>query len=173
MITFQQAFDYIRTHCGFDHEEGSNWSDSDLTKYETETGLVIPNQLKETLRNIGFFAVEDRDSFLVNYEDGTRSVHETQMVVYHMEHMLWARRAFATHDDTGDPRMPLPMHFFGTADGGNNHLLMDGTDPNNNTVYFWRRVDDPWGEGDNTKGLGKVADTLYEFFYNLRPYDEL
>lgn len=65
------------------------------------------------------------------------------------------------------------MVFFGSADGCNAYLLMHGDDPDNNAVYLWERATDPWGTGDNAMGLAKVADHLYEFFFNLKPEENL
>ena len=65
------------------------------------------------------------------------------------------------------------MVFFGTADSGHSYLLMDGKNPKNNTVCFWERATDKFGEGNNAKGLAKVADSLSDFFVKLTSIDSL
>jgi len=110
--------------------------------------------------------------FIGNYPDGERSLFEVQILTHREPHMRTCYNIFRVQDGD-DSGMPLPMHFFGTADGGNSHLLMDGADPSNNAVFVWEGSDDPWGEDENSIGLAKVADTLYEFYINLRPYEEL
>ena len=62
----------------------------------------------------------------------------------------------------------LPMVFFGSADGGHAYLLMDGRDRTNNKVFLWEQASDPFGTGNNARGLNLVAPTLFEFFYNLK-----
>ena len=40
-------------------------------------------------------------------------------------------------------------------------------------VFVWPRSPDPWMEGENTHGLGLVADTFSNFMNNLSPRAEL
>jgi SMI1-KNR4 cell-wall len=171
-VSLDMAISYMRENCDFDSIPETQWADADFRDFEVTTGLKIPSQLAQVLKQIGGGCAEQNNSFLVRYDNGSCSVHETQILISMKETMLGSQELFITNSSWPD-RFNLPMIFFGSADGGNSYLLMDGSNPENNAVYFWERATDPWGTGDNTLGLGKVADSLYEFFYRLRPYEEL
>jgi len=175
-VTLEQAIDKLRKTEDWGSDPDTRWTSADVRAYRQETGLQLNTQLQVVLEKFGltgFDEPEEHAYFLAHHDHGSTSIHEVQFLTYNFQHMVSSYHAFSSDREIGYSRLPATLNFFGTADGGNNHLLTDGTNPENNAVYFWKRVDEPWGEGDNTKGLAKVADTLYEFFYNLRPYEEL
>ncbi|MOA54287.1 hypothetical protein D3C78_1778760 [compost metagenome] len=50
---------------------------------------------------------------------------------------------------------------------------MNGRDRTDNRVWLWEQASDPFGTGNNARGLGLAAPSLYEFFYNLKKVDEI
>ena len=154
-------------------EKGDPWSDADFAAYTAETGLTIPAQLEEVLRIHGALLAEWDDNmegtpwFLAEFEDGTITKNEALSLVASRENMESSHRMFRL-DTVWPDRFPLDMVFFGTANNNYLYLLMNGKDATDNAVYCWFMASDPFGTGNNTMGLGRVADSLFEFFCNLR-----
>ena len=172
MVTLDQAFAYLRDNCALEVIAATAWSVSDIRAYEAATGLKIPDQLRTVLMQVGHCGVESNDAFIVTHDDGSRSVHESQILVSSRNSFMAMHQMFMK-DDPWPNQFTLPMVFFGTADAGHSYLLMDGTNPENGEVYFWERATDPFGTGDNAKGVAKVADSLAEFFMKLTAPDKL
>lgn len=155
------------------------WSDADFERFQTETGCTVPTQLEALLRSYAMVHVESDDydkpqydSFLAKWDDGFQSQHSVKTLIDRLESMISNYRIFR-HDQALPDRFPHEMVFFGDADGGLSQLLMSGTDPEDNTVYLWKKANNAWGEGDNAGGLARCADTLFEFMYNLVPEEDL
>lgn len=62
------------------------------------------------------------------------------------------------------------MHI-GTAEGDKEYtsvlLSVRKREPDYGKVFTWMETQDPWMEGDNTQGLGFVADSFTDFMNNL------
>ncbi|MCM2505710.1 hypothetical protein NDN16_18780 [Aureimonas altamirensis] len=172
MTTLDDALAHLETHCAFSAVPGTAWTNSDFETYATRSDFRIPPDLEALLRRVGTCAAEENDGFVATYEDGTRLVHETQMLSTDCGKVLDRHSAFIAND-SGSSRFPLPMVFFGTADAGQNHLLMNGREHSDRAVYLWVRNDDPFGTGGNARGLGRVADTLFDFLAGLHAPDAL
>ncbi|ASY66742.1 hypothetical protein SJ05684_b57600 (plasmid) [Sinorhizobium sojae CCBAU 05684] len=174
-VTLDEAVAKMQSTGDWSFEEDSLWSDQDISAFEAETGLVIPSQLAEVLKRYGWngFGRPDKYAkFLAVFEDGTRSVHEVQILVSPQEDIRQSHDMFIVKPSWPD-QFTLPMIFFGTADGGHSHLLVDGRDRGNNQVFLWEQASDPFGTGNNARGLGLVAPSLFEFFYNLKRAEEI
>ncbi len=63
--------------------------------------------------------------------------------------------------------------FFCSADSGHSYLLADGINSENNAVYIWQHATDPFGTGNNSKGIIKLADSLTDFFLTLTRLENL
>jgi hypothetical protein len=170
--TIQQAIEHMERNCAFTSYPEKRWNASELAEYQRETGIKLPQQLAYVLREIGECYVEENDGFVAERDDGTRSVHNTQVLVGDMEWIMSTYELLISKSEWPD-RLPGQLVIFGSADGGNAYLMMDGTGEQNNAVYLWARATDPWGTGDNATGLEKVADSLFGFFYNLKPEEDL
>ncbi len=191
MITIKQAMEKMATVENFDWEPQDAWSAEDVAKLED--GLVysripgdevrklsLPSQLKEFLREVGICGAGYDDAFLVTFDSGGTAINETQVIgAFTPDRIIKNSKTFLpyycgeNHDQFMPGRVPYGYVFMGTAEGGHAHLLMDGTNPENNAVYIWGLAYDPWGEGDNTLGIGKCSDTLAEFLYNLCSREDL
>ncbi|MBO0134284.1 SMI1/KNR4 family protein [Agrobacterium burrii] len=174
-ITLEAAIEKLQSTNDWECFDDKPWSEADIADYERKTNLTIPNQLRAILTRYGWNGFAEphlHANFVAAWDNGTKSVHESQVLVSDKEHLETMYRMFCTDGDWPIQFTPQ-MVFFGTADGGHAYLLMDGKNPGNNAVYFWERATDPFGTGNNARGIAKVADTLYEFFYNLKPREEL
>ncbi len=174
-ITLEEAIEKMQATGDWSFDEDSLWSDQDIADYETETGLQIPDQLAEILKRYGWNGFEQPErhaNFVATFEDSTRSTHEVQVLVSAKKRFYDRYNMFIAKPNWPD-QFTLPMVFFGSADGGHAYLLMDGRDRTNNKVFLWEQASDPFGTGNNARGLGLVAPTLFEFFYNLKKADEV
>lgn len=174
-VTLNEAIEKMKSSGDWDYEQDSLWSDQEILDYEAETGLLIPDQLADVLKRYGWngFGRPDKNAlFLATFEAGTRSVHESQTLVSSKKTIYQNYRMYIAKPNWPD-QFTLPMVFFGTADGGQALTVMDGRDRSNNKVYIWEQASDPFGTGNNARGLGLVAPSLFEFFYNLRKVDEI
>ncbi|MFD1747601.1 SMI1/KNR4 family protein [Rhizobium helianthi] len=172
MATLDKAIAHLKEQSGLIVIDSTTWSDADFRSYEEATGLRIPTQLEEVLRRVGHCVVEENDAFLVQCEDGSRAPHESQILVSEHEQFITMHRMFISQSPWVE-QFTLPMVFFGTADAGHSYLLMDGKNRDNGAVYFWERATDPFGTGNNAKGVVKVADSLPEFFFSLTSAENL
>lgn len=172
MVTLDEAILHLKQKSDLIVIDSTTWRDDDFRTYEEATGLKIPKQLEAMLRQCGHCVVESNDAFLATYEDGSRSTHESQILVSDHENFITMHRMFIAQSPWND-QFTSPMVFFGTADSGHSYLLMDGKDPDAGTVYLWARATDSFGTGNNAKGLAKVADSLPEFFINLTSIEDL
>lgn len=174
-VTLDEAIARMQATGDWSFEEDSLWSAQDILEFEDYTTLSVPEQLAAVLMRYGWNGFEQPDiyaNFVVTYEDGGRSAHEVQVLV------SGKKRFYDRHDmfissSTWPDQFTLPMIFFGTADGGNSYLLMNGQDKTDNRVWLWEQASDPFGTGNNARGLGFAAPSLYEFFYNLKKADEI
>ncbi len=189
MITIDEAVAEMRRKGDIEWDDGEQWSEEDIAVFERDAAvyrerksparLKLPKQLKEFLLKHGSVGAETNNAFVINFPSGARAKNEMVSVGHAVENMINDSRSFIpllygpNHDQLMPGRVPNGYVFMGTAEGGHAYLLMDGTNPENNAVYIWGLAYDPWGEGDNTLGIGKCADTLAEFLYNLRPYEDL
>ncbi len=174
-ITLSEAVEKMQATGDWSFEQDSLWSDQDIEEYESATNLQIPDQLAEVLWTYGWNGFNEPEryaNFVAEFEDGSRSTHEVQVLVS-AKKRFYDRYSMFIKAPSWPDQFTLPMVFFGSADGGNAYLLMNGADRTDNKVFIWERASDPFGTGNNARGLGFVAPTLFEFFYNLRKDDEI
>ena len=75
-------------------------------------------------------------------------------------------------------RLPPTHVFIGHADPANPEgaevvMNVHRGDPDYGKVYAWVRANDPWMTGDNTRGLGHVADSFTDFMNGLTEKENL
>lgn len=172
MPDLNEAIKFLQNNCDFQVVQNTTWNTENFDQFSELTGLTIPSDLAVVLRKYGHCGTECNDSFLVQYDDGSRSVHDVQVLVSDHEQFITRHRMFISQSPWPD-QFTLPMVFFGSADSGHSYLLMDGKNPDNGAVYFWERATDPFGTGNNAKGVVKVADSLPEFFVSLTSAENL
>lgn len=172
MPDLNEAIKFLQDNCDFQIVPNTAWNEEDFEHFTERTGLTIPSDLADVLRKYGHCGTEYNDSFLVQSEDGSRSVHDVQVLVSDFDNIVSLHETFISGSVWPD-QFTLPMVFFGSADAGHSYLLMDGKHPDNGAVYFWERGTDPFGTGNNAKGVVKVADSLPEFFNNLTSAENL
>ena len=150
----------------------TQWQDADVTRFETETGLALPRELAAFLKSHGKLFLE----FLVmsaSFDGGRTQNTEVERIGGGVDQLITDSQRFLEQRNrvTGDviepARSPEGYIHIGEAEGKRSRLLMDGVNPDNNAVYIWGIAFDPWGEGDNTLGLGYVADSLSDWIIHL------
>ncbi len=172
MSQIDDAIEVLKENCGFQVVSGTTWNDGDFSRFTELTSLVIPNQLADVLRRYGQSGTEYNDYFLVEDRDGGRSVHDVQVLISTFDIIAERHETFISRSIWED-QFTLPMVFFGSADSGHSYLLADGINPENNAVYFWQRATDPFGTGNNSKGITRLADSLPDFFLALTGLENL
>lgn len=172
MVVLKDAVQFLEENSDFQRVPDTTWTDRDFSRFTELTGLIVPKQLEEVLRQYGHCGTEYNDSFLVEYDDGSRSVHDVQVLVSNFDTIVSWHDTFIANS-SWEKQFTLPMIFFGSADSGHAYLLMGGKNPENGAVYFWERATDPFGTGNNAKGIVKLADSLPEFLINLSAPENL
>lgn len=70
--------------------------------------------------------------------------------------------------DGSKSKLP-PLHIIIASGSIDDFVLnVDKKSPDFGKVYNWTRSGDPWGTGDNTEGLGWVANSFTDFLNNLK-----
>lgn len=85
--------------------------------------------------------------------------------------------AESIYADPGAVIMPPGFYAIGSAYGKADEMRLmvnlDGTSADYGKIFVWHLAHDALGTGDNTRGLGFVADNLHSFFANLQTEDKL
>lgn len=166
------AIDYLREKPGFQEYPQFRWSTDDVKEVEDVTGLRIPTDLKEMFLESGGISLENQELyFRGRFPDGTDTVGEIQIMINDADQVIDFHRTLVVSEETPG-RLDPKYIVFGTADGGNSFLMVDGT-TGDGAIYFWPLAFDQIGEGDNAQGVAKVSDSLPEFIEALRTIDEI
>ena len=114
---------------------------------------------------------DDKEHFLVQFPDGPvvcyfETIFDVQGI--RMQNGIIAESAYAPD---GAVIMPSGYYAFGSAYDASVELrlmvnLVEG-DPSYGKIFAWALAHDPIGQGDNTRDLGLVADSLNEFIAGL------
>lgn len=144
MTKIEAAIAKLQSTNDWEGSPGEEWTDTDSATLQQKTGLILPPDLEWVLRRHGSngFNEGSQDNFVAVDESGGITRHETQVLMTDREDMVSTTVQFAIEDGP-DSRVPPPLLFFGTADGGHTHLLMNGKDHSDRAVYVWERSDDP------------------------------
>ena len=166
------AIDYLRQKPGFQEYPQFRWSTDDVREVESVTGLRIPADLKEMFLESGGIGLDNQELyFRGKFPDGSDAVGEIQIMINDADQVIDFHRTLVISEETPG-RLDPKYIVFGTADGGNSFLMVDGT-ADGGAIYFWPLAFDPIGEGNNAKGVAKVANSLPEFIEGLRTIDEI
>lgn len=172
MSQIDDAIEVLKEKCGFQVVPGTTWNDGDFSRFTELTGLAIPNQLADVLRRYGQSGTEYNDYFLLAGRDGGRFVHDVQVLISTFDIIVERHETFISRSVWED-QFTLPMIFFCSADSRHSYLLADGINSENNAVCIWQHATDPFGTGNNSKGIIKLADSLTDFFLTLTRLENL
>jgi hypothetical protein len=180
MATIDEAVSRMKQFDDMAYQAGDEWSAEDISTFEKETGLIMPDQLKSFLLRYGVVGSYDHGAFKITFRSGNVGYTEIQVVgTSDRELMIRRSLGFVEHrygennEGLERGRVPPGYIFFGTAEGGRSNLLMKGDGSGDEAVYHWGLAYDPWMEGDNRTGIGYVAPSLADFLINLKPMAEL
>jgi hypothetical protein len=167
-----RALETLRKHPDYSDGIQAQWTDQDFQVFRDKTGLVMPRGLEQIYREVGMPQLDATELYFnAQFEDGSTEEGETQIIFNRPERVIGFHQDFTVGDQHA-PRLPEGYVVFGTADGGNSFLLTKAGSEES-PIYYWKLAFDPFGEGDNARGLAKVANSLSEFLASLRTADEL
>jgi hypothetical protein len=147
---------------------GSAWSAVDIAAFEAESGMNLPHRLVAYLMEFGTVFYESPLMDVV-FPSGSRFTTELGRIGEDPETVLRDTKSFLVHTSSvtgavvAEARIPSGFVIMGNAEGNRSYLLMDAVNRDNPAVYLWGLAYDPWGQGDNTMGLGHMADDLAEW----------
>lgn len=131
--------------------------------------VLLPEEYKNFLLKSDGAALRDRGSwFLAHFPAGV-SIEEVEWLggLESNKNMTWG---FYPYPQAEKNFLPPGFIGIGYAPGHQDNYILLATDPKSQDfgkVFIWARANDPWVTGDNTRGLGYVADNFAEFMNNL------
>lgn len=154
---------------------GSAWTGEDISRFEAKSGLKLPDRLASFLKRFGKVFFES-PLFDVTFPSGATLPLELDSIGFTPERMLHWTTLYQERTEGSEvvepARLPPGFIVVGQAEGKRSLLLMDGVNRDNSAVLLWGIAFDAFGEGNNTLGLGRVADDLAEWLRALseNPY---
>lgn len=140
--------------------------------------IRLPQDYAEFMKTSNGVKGFDCDAcFIAHFPDGI-SIFEFDYIA----NWLSMKRTNSTHLATSSivtkVNYPDGFAYIGRAmsDEVGEGLILTGIDQNSpdyGKIYMLMSAADPYGEGDNTRGIGYVADSFTEFMNNFRPREEL
>ena len=114
---------------------------------------------------------DDPEFFLAYYRDGAERLMIDSILCPRYIHSLNAIVAESLYAPSGSIILPPGHYIFGEAysSGGPHMLLVDLREDGGayGSIHAWQRGHDPWGEGDNARGLAPLAPDLGTFLQSL------
>ncbi|GAA6176448.1 SMI1/KNR4 family protein [Sulfitobacter pacificus] len=147
--------------------------DGSFTIKDPVGDIFLPDDYIAFMRRSEGAALRDRGScFLGQFHDGV-IIFEIEWLGSLRNLRLSTRRNY--YDDEAEDLLPRFLAFIGYAEPGPSDVLINVSkgDPDYGKVYVWTPAKDPWMTGDNTRGLGWVADSFADFMNNLAPKEAL
>ncbi|MEM6532394.1 MAG: hypothetical protein AAF654_07210 [Myxococcota bacterium] len=134
--------------------------------------VFLPKDYAELMTKLGPVTFEDEDNAcMATYEDG-RQIVVVEYLSEFSSVVLGTRRLYESmfHDD-----FLVPPGFIYFASGETQDIVMnvDAKSADFGKVYARPRTQDPLGQGDNTQGLGWIADSFTGFMNDLTEEDNL
>lgn len=132
--------------------------------------VFLPDEYKEFMMYTDGVGTKDTGTwFLTRYNDGVRILElEYLSDFFSVNNRTWGYRENLYHDGYTVPEGYIHI---GTAEGDKEYtsvlLSVRKGEPDYGKVFTWMETQDPWMEGDNTQGLGFVANRFTEFMNNL------
>ena len=123
-----------------------------------------------------FSEEDDEEFFTAKYPSGEKKLMLDGIFDPAHIHSQNAIVAESSYAPPGSQILPTSHYAFADAwDDQSQHLLLVNLDQNHadyGKIYAWHLAHDPLGTGDNTNGVGYVANDLREFLDNLSAEDE-
>ncbi|KGJ02593.1 hypothetical protein IT41_17120 [Paracoccus halophilus] len=132
--------------------------------------VFIPEDYRDfMLYTDGVGTKETGSWFLTRYRDGVKILElEYLSEFFSVVNQTWGFKASLYHDGYTVPEGYMDI---GTAEGDREYtsvlLSVRKGESDYGKVFTWMQSHDPWMEGENTQGLGFVADSFTDFMNNL------
>ncbi|WP_308917137.1 hypothetical protein [Jannaschia sp. LMIT008] len=149
-------------------DEGSAWTCDDIAAFHAQIELRLPERLLEYLTQFGTVFFES-PRFAVTFPSGSTFKTELDRIGDRPDKLVHDTKFYLDqyNTQTGQflqaARIPKGYIIVGEAEGKRSKILMDGVNVDSSAIYLWGISYDPWGEGDNTMGLGHVSDDLADW----------
>lgn len=172
-----QAIDLLERTGLAEVQSSAIWTDADFDRFKTETELVMPTQLRAILASYGKLFLEEL-VLTASFDGGKAQKTEVSRLGGSVDELIKSSTQYLDvyNTKTGalfeKARAPEGYIHIGEAEGKRARILMDGVNPDNNAVHLWGIAFDPWGEGDNTLGLGYIADSLVDWIIHLSQHPD-
>lgn len=144
--------------------------------YGGDLGLVaVPKDYIEFMQSSDGAVLRDRDGWFVAQFPAGSVVAEVDSI-FEMENAVFASKTVnKTFAGASGPALPPTYISIGDCELERMDVLICVQDGSNDygKVYVWHNTTDPWMEGNNTKGLGYVADSFTDFMNNLTARENL
>jgi hypothetical protein len=146
-------------------------SDGSFPIGEPVGNVFLPPDYVSFMRHSEGAALRDKGSwFLGRFNEGVM-LFEIEWLG-RLRNLMLATRSYRRHE-----RLPAFYVFIGYAEpgpGGSDVVMnVQPGDPDYGKVFVWIKANDPWMTGDNTRGLGFVANSFNDFMNNLAPKERL
>lgn len=136
------------------------------------TDVCLPEDYKTFITEVGTITCLAEDNFCLTHYEGSVEIVMLQYLIK-MSSINNLTGDLASGVYHGKPKM-LPNYIpFGAGLCENFFLNVDRPSPDFGKVFTSIHTQDPWGEGQNVKGLGWVADSFSEFMNNLQSEESL
>ncbi len=134
--------------------------------------VVLPEDYVALMARRGPVTFEGEDNACIAvYEDS----NDVVVVEYLLDLSSVSLQSRMLYESAFHDSVLVPPGFIVIASGEIEDIVMnvDPNGPDFGRVYARERAQDPWGEGDNTRGLGLIADSFTEFMNELTQEDAL
>lgn len=145
-------------------------ADGSITFSGNVGDIFLPDDYKDFLLYSDGVGTKDTGTwFLSKYDDGIRILElEYLSEFFSVDNRTWSFRQNLYHDGYTVPKGYIHI---GTAEGDREYtsvlLSVRKGEADYGKIFTWMQTQDPWMEGENTQGLGFVADSFTEFMNNL------
>lgn len=165
---------------GFEHEDYSG--DDGIRRFreistDFDFGRNLPKAtfprdfVEAYVCSIDMEVPNDPEYFRAPYRDGTERLMIDSILCPRYIHSTNAIIAESLYASPGSTILPPGYYVFGDAYGseGQHMLLVDLREDGDTygSIHAWPRGHDPWGEGDNARGLAPLAPDLGTFLQSL------
>ncbi|WEZ85429.1 SMI1/KNR4 family protein (plasmid) [Rhizobium sp. 32-5/1] len=149
-------------------------SETQITEIEDFIGKKVPESYKQFMTTYGpcGFDIGGRCSIHAAYDVNLESVEKTVLVeyiydtYYLKENQEIFSKEMAHYNEVGS-RIPPDMLIIGSAAADTaGQILLNVSSKNNGSVWYWERVDETWGAGENTL-LGLLGKDIFDVITRL------
>ncbi|MBT0957823.1 SMI1/KNR4 family protein [Alphaproteobacteria bacterium KMM 3653] len=136
--------------------------------------VVLPKEYSDFLQISEGAALRDRGSWFAGRFDEGVALFEIEWLGT-LRNAMMQTWGYYEVPEQEQHLLPPTYVFIGYAEPGPSDVVINVAqgDPDYGKVFVWTPVREPWMTGQNTRGLGLVADSFNDFMNGLAAKDEL